>query len=371
MWLIRRHRSSTLSILLSLILSVIFLYITFYDKKFTEILSLNRFELAEQYDSSSVEYFRVQLDLTIDHAVCQVDDFLIIYILSSATNFGRRNVIRSTWGSKRNGTCFVFIIGEIAGATYNIGSLQVKLNNERRQYHDIVQVNHIETYANVVYKEVAALQWSSQFYPNIPYLFKTDDDLIIDSIIVSFMAEFFVTNNSNNHVFITKHNSLLVSHIAKSDPTTFFRSGWPMDYQPTGRGGGKFSINETIWPYEFLPSYCSGFGWFMSNKIRDKLLSTAKTYPLNRIVWIGDVFASGFLAKAAHVKCTRIPIDYDQPRFANCSCLFANNPILTVCGSTFHAGRGGTTESKYDEYRKSWEVIQSRHNSTQMITVDC
>ncbi len=42
------------------------------------------------------------------------------------------------------------------------------------------------------------------------------------------------------------------------------------------------------------------------------------TYPFNKTVWIGDVFLSGFIAKAANVKCTGISIDCEQTSSANC-----------------------------------------------------
>ena len=39
----------------------------------------------------------------------------------------------------------------------------MRVNQERNKYQDIVQIDHVESYANVVYKEVAALQWSREF----------------------------------------------------------------------------------------------------------------------------------------------------------------------------------------------------------------
>ncbi|CAM4903500.1 unnamed protein product, partial [Rotaria socialis] len=41
-----------------------------------------------------------------------------------------------------------------------------------------------------------------------------------------------------------------------------------------------------------------------------------------------------------------------------------NNPMLTVCSSSFHSGGGGTEIQRYLEYQKAWQVIQLRHNST-------
>jgi hypothetical protein len=144
-----------------------------------------------------------------------------------------------------------------------------------------------------------------------------------------------------------------------------------MDFQPTVRDDGKFGVRKDVWPHPILPPYCSGFGWFMSKNIRNQLVNAVYSYPLNKVAWIGDVFISGFLAKAANVKCTGIDIDYDQNASANCSCLMVNDPMLTVCSSTFHAGGGGTEIEKYIEYQKAWKVIQLRHNLSNMVINDC
>lgn len=371
MWLIRRHRPSSLYCSVVLMLLIIALYLTMKDAELTGGLSSTLLDLAMGVNATPVEYLRIDLDLLSQQATCQHDDRLLVYILSSINNFQRREVVRSTWASKQNGTCFVFVTGEVPGLMRDAGQLQMRVNQEKRAYGDVVQINHIETYANVVFKEVAALQWSQRFYPNISYLFKTDDDLIVDTLLLGLMANLLATGSSPANSFVLKFNPLLVSNLLSSDRQSFFRGAWSMEYQPTLRGSHKFSVNETVWPHPFLPPYCSGFGWFMAKEVRDKLVLASHTYPLSKVVWIGDVFASGFLARAAKVRCTRLPISYDQPLAGNCSCLMASDPVLTVCSTSFHFGIARTDEEKYDEYRKAWRVIRLRHSLASMGTLDC
>jgi hypothetical protein len=372
MWIIRRHRPSNVYLIFFLILFITCLYLTFHDNKSSETLTIKLSDVTKNIKNSSIIYLHVQLDLTLNTAICQENDYLIIYVLSTVMNIQRRKVIRSTWASKQTGVCFVFILGQVPSLTINSDEIQLKINNERKEYQDIIQINHNESYANVVYKEIAALQWSQYFYPNIPYLFKTDDDLIVDTILISSIAHLLLTNVSNNNSVISKYRPTLISNIQSSDRTNFFRGGWDMAFQPTLRGEGKFGVSEAVWPHPTLPPYCSGFGWLMSKNIRDQLVKASYTYPLNKTAWIGDVFISGFLAKQANVRCTGISIDYEQTSSANCSCSMVNNPMLTVCSSTFHAGGGGTEIQKYIEYEKAWKVIQLRHNliNTTMIN-DC
>ena len=308
-------------------------------------------------DLSSKESFHVNLNFTSNTPVCKANDRLIIYILSTVINFQRRKVIRSTWASPLPDTCFVFILGNPRDS-----STQLLVQQEKQQYRDIAQIDHEETYANVVYKEVGALQWSAHFHPSISYLFKTDDDLILDSIIISELVQVLITNVINTTSYISRHRPSLNEELLSSDRTKFFRGGWSMDFQPTLRYS-KFAVSESVWPHPVLPLYCSGFGWLMSKNIRDRLVQTSHVYPLNKVAWIGDVFTSGFLARAAKVKCTGIALDFEQTASANCSCLMAQQPMLTVCSSTFHGGGGGDYDAeKHKEYEKAWKVIRRRHD---------
>ena len=371
MWFIRRSRSSSIYVFIALTVLFIASYVLFYDKTLVSGGSSALINDTSGKKNHSEKYLQVHLDLTTSTARCRSDDYLIIYVLSTVSNIERRKVIRSTWASKRNGTCFVFVVGQPSGMFSGAGMVQRQILGEQKEYQDIVEIDHLESYANVVYKELAALLWSHRFYRHIPYLFKTDDDLLVDTILLSSIAQLLVTNVSKNTSFLARNRPPLVTTLMSSDRVNFFRGGWAMDYQPTVRDRGKFGVSYEVWPHPVLPAYCSGFGWMMSRFIRDQLVQASYTYPVRKAAWIGDVFVSGFLAKAGNVKCTGMAIDYDQTASANCSCLMVNNPMLTVCSSTFHAGGGGTENEKYIEYQRAWGVIQLRHNSTQAFIDNC
>jgi hypothetical protein len=338
------------------------IYITFYDNQLSKV-SIFQFQQNSSYNINQTtlsphDYFTVRLNLTSNTAICQLHDNLILYILSTAHNFQRRKIIRSTWGSPLIGTCFVFILAKIEGSNLT----QLLIEKEKRQYKDVVQIDHIESYQNVVYKEVGALIWASHFYPSIPYLFKTDDDLIVDSILISSIAQFLTTNSSKDAFYILKHRLTLLQELSSYDRPTLFRGGWSWDYQLTLRNG-KFAISKSVWPESLLPLYCSGFGWLMSKNVRDKLIDASYTYPLNKTAWVGDVFLSGFLAKEAKVKCKGLAIDFDETHSGKCACFMAQRPMLTVCSSTLHSRGGGNETAKFSEYEKAWDVIQQRHSS--------
>lgn len=371
MWFIRRSRSPSIYVFIALTLLFIGSYVLFYDKPLISNTPSQLINNTGSKKNNSDEYLQVHLDLTASAARCQKDDFLIIYVLSTVSNVERRKVIRSTWATKQKGTCFVFVVGQPSGMFGGAGMLQKQIRSEQKEYQDVVEIDHIESYANVVFKEIAALLWSHRFYRHIPYLFKTDDDLLVDTLLIGSIAQLLVTNVSKNDSFLARNRPSFVTTLMAADRVNFFRGGWAMDYQPTLRGGGKFGVSERVWPHPVLPAYCSGFGWLMSRFIRDQLVQASYTYPVKKTAWIGDVFVSGFLAKAGNVKCTGMAIDFDQTASANCSCLMVNNPMLTVCSSTFHAGGGGTESQKYIEYQRAWRVIQLRHNATQTSIDNC
>ncbi|CAF4208028.1 unnamed protein product [Adineta steineri] len=342
----------------TLLLVIASIYTIFFHRQRSK-LYIDTSQQNNIHKTSSNDYLNVRLNLTSNTAICQIDDILIIYILSTANNFDRRKIIRSTWASPLIGTCFVFILAKSPDST---NSTQLRINYEKRQYKDIVQIDHVESYGNVVYKEVAALHWSLHFYPSIPYLFKTDDDLIVDSLLISSIGQLMTTNNRNTSSYISKFRPTLVSEVLSMNRTTLFRDAWLMGGTETLRGG-KFAVSHYAWPHPTLPHYCSGLGWIMSKDVRNRLVTASYTYPVNKTAWIGDVFVSGFLAKAAGVKCESITIDYEQIYSGNCSCVMAQHPLLAVCSSTLHGHRVSNETAKFGEYEKAWKVIQERHNS--------
>ena len=303
------------------------------------------------------KYLQVKFNLASAGAVCQADDTLLIYVLSTVTNFQRRKAIRFSWGSRLEGTCLIFIVGLLKEDSAD----RKRFAEERRAHEDILQIDHAESYANVVYKEVAILQWSHHFYRHIPYLFKTDDDLIVDSLLLSSIARFLLTGHRNSTPYITRHRPSLLSKLTTANRSHIFCGGWPMRGQPVVRGEGKFAVRSAVWPNDTLPPYCSGFGWFMSAAIRDRLVNASLAYPLNQTAWIGDVFVSGFLARAAQVECSELAIDYEQTLEGRCACLMMKNPMLTVCSTTFHGGFDSDNEEFYSEFGRGWAVISQRH----------
>ena len=60
-------------------------------------------------------------------------------------------------------------------------SLQVSLESENDQYHDILQGSFKDTYRNMTYKHIMALKWVLYYCPGVHYVLKSDDDTFVNT----------------------------------------------------------------------------------------------------------------------------------------------------------------------------------------------
>jgi hypothetical protein len=252
-----RRRLTRISIYL-LIIPIIYIYLTIIDKSDNNKINPLRVSRCPQVSSSSKGYIHVDFveNAAINYSsICKESDRLLVYILSTAINVENRELIRRTWTRKKdylqlNETCFIFIVGLSKDDPY------VDIEHESLIHHDIVQLNVTETYENVVYKEVGALKWSYFYASKISFLFKTDDDLVLDSLLLGDIVKFIIYNRTDHSPYLQKNKEMqqFVQQISKVDKYTFFK-GKNMGTMKTLRSG-KFRIDQLAWNYEKLPPYC-------------------------------------------------------------------------------------------------------------------
>ena len=214
--------------------------------------------------SSPKGYFRVDFasNFPVNYSsLCKSTDLIHVYILSTAQNFLRRQAIRQTWANKSeyehlNIICFAFIVGLSTSGSSSGLPFNGDIIKEAAFHQDMVQLNLKETYEHVAYKEVGALKWSYIYASHIPYLFKTDDDLIIDTLLLSDIIKFLVKNRTDHSLYIEKHQIMkdFVQQMHKVDKYTLFK-GYFLGGIPTLRSG-KFGVHEFAWNHDKLPAYC-------------------------------------------------------------------------------------------------------------------
>lgn len=63
---------------------------------------------------------------------------------------------------------------------------QSDIDSEQQQYHDILQFGHfIDSYYNLAIKTVSAVQWIDTANVQYGWLYKTDDDVFVNTLSVS------------------------------------------------------------------------------------------------------------------------------------------------------------------------------------------
>ncbi|CAF1028481.1 unnamed protein product [Adineta steineri] len=341
------------------LLVFIHIYVTLYLLKTNDDVdditaSTNEY-LCPQYPTSK-GYIHVDFtdNFSLNYSkICKSDDILLIYIISKAEHIERRKRIRRTWANKnRYGqllqTCFIFLIGYQTNYSQSIRS-------EARIYNDIIQLNIDETYQNIIYKEIGALKWSQIYASHVPYLFKTDDDIIVDTLLLSDIVKYFLDSNIDHSDYIQRHEDVqnFISEITMDNRYNLFRGIYLNGYKTIRRG--KFALNNIAWNSDYLPAYCSGVGYIFSSFIRDRLYRASLCYAMENIPWMSDLFISGFLATAAAVHCSPWSIGYIQSH-KGCSLSFQNQPRLLLCSTSMHIGR-----LNMDDYDQAWTAILDRH----------
>ena len=89
-----------------------------------------------------------------------------------------RQSIRNSWANPFyfNKTKIVFILGNSANE-----SLNQMIRDESEKHGDIVQVDFLDTYANLTLKTIQLLRWTAEYCTNAPFVLKIDDDMIMNS----------------------------------------------------------------------------------------------------------------------------------------------------------------------------------------------
>ncbi|XP_063234706.1 beta-1,3-galactosyltransferase brn isoform X2 [Bacillus rossius redtenbacheri] len=107
----------------------------------------------------------------------------LVYIVKSAMlNFQRRMAIRNSWGFEKRFSDVpirtVFVLGVSSPGT---GDLQQSIENESRNYGDIVQADFLDTYFNNTIKTMIGFQWVMNFCMNSKFYMFVDDDFYVST----------------------------------------------------------------------------------------------------------------------------------------------------------------------------------------------
>ena len=212
-------------------------------------------------------------DLSLDNFDYERDIFLVMVVKSSCAMGERRDAVRATWANeswaKRElgvNVKHLFLLGR---CTSDLLTEHVKV--ESQLHHDIIQWDFHDSFRNLTVKEVLFLQWYVRSCRNVPFVFKGDDDVFVNTRSVVEYLRHEVKPNSRRDLFV---GSRLQGSPRILDPT------W------------KYYVSYNLFPDKYYPPYVSGGGFIMSSSVAVRLFEASLHV---RIFPIDDAFVGTLL----------------------------------------------------------------------------
>ncbi|XP_069042909.1 UDP-GlcNAc:betaGal beta-1,3-N-acetylglucosaminyltransferase 7-like isoform X1 [Lepisosteus oculatus] len=177
---------------------------------------------------------------------CREDIYLLMVVKSVITQYKRREAIRRTWGQEKEirgkKIRLVFLLGTDSKGEEQAHH-QKLLEYEDRVFGDILQWDFEDSFYNLTIKEVGFLKWFSIYCQSVPYIFKGDDDVFVNTVNV---VE-FLESNKNTTDLIT--GDVLTTSAPNRDRNS------------------KYFIPEVMFSETFYPPYVGGGGFLMGGPL--------------------------------------------------------------------------------------------------------
>ena len=229
---------------------------------------------------------------------CRMDDprkvFIVCMIHSHRNNFIRRKTMRDTWLSANklnildlvdNPTIphdlnasssleivHMFIIGSDKAQNQSSSDFE-KIKHESDLFNDIILIDTVDNYQNLVYKHLTLINWLIENCANARYVLKLDDDVFVNIKPLSkhLIGKFGVEPPSHSHF-------MYCSICDQALPVRLNESKWHVSYEN--------------YPFQFYPRYCEGFSYITNIATIRLMQQQSKIIPR---FWIDDVYMTGLL----------------------------------------------------------------------------
>jgi len=206
----------------------------------------------------------------------------LVIVMTGIGSFRERQLIRLTWGRGDQlalaKAALVFVIGDFSDR-----HLQEEINEEAKQFGDILQGSFEEDYYALAYKSMSAFHWSQHFCHQVPWIAKTDDDTVNDMWQLQHTLQDMERHDGDRDEIGCLHKTDFVIR------------------PPAEPGFEKWEVSESEYPEEEYPTNCYGTFYLLSSNVRDRLYQ-AFIDRERKIFKIDDVFTTGILAKEAGIK---------------------------------------------------------------------
>ena len=315
--------------------------------------------------SNSRRFQRTDLyTFTIDNSDACLNEpvDLVIIVISKSDNYKIRDAIRRTWASGKN-------LGNYSSINIKYFFLidcDEKLSNnirlENNLFHDIIQVELPQQYTLVTHRVLSLFEWSFRYCRTAKFLFKTDDDIFIDLILLLKFISPLIKQKITNSFLISDMNIY----------------GYKYPYGKVIRHandtvGTRYVITTDEYPCPNYPTFLSGFGYLISKKARDAIVYTAYQDPepfrisdvYFTYVFIFDEFkknyicivlSSGIIPNYLSILPKSMPTYYI--RYEGDCDVFFKYPTAFACAASFHHG---DSSDAFNTFYRYWQLINKKH----------
>lgn len=248
------------------------------------------------------------LHLLTPRNVCQNTSIRYIQIVTSyAGEVTARSALRRAYPSEelqKLGIQRVFLLAKTKNALTDV--TQHALQDENRRFGDLLQGNFMESYRNLTYKHAMGLKWSSAACPHADFIFKMDDDIVVDLYQIVQLLEPY------------------------KNPTFDFL-GYVFDQvRPIRMKANKWYVTKGEYSRNYYPKFVSGWFYVTTPASAAKIVEQASHL---RYFWIDDVFLTGVVAELIESKYVNIGHRFTTyPEYLDCcishnvSCEFLVGP---------------------------------------------
>jgi hypothetical protein len=161
----------------------------------------------------------------------------------------------------------------------------------------LVQVNVVDSYANLTLKSIALLHWAHGHCPGAQLVFKCDDDNYINWNVLS---KILPNLNDTRSIYGTPVPTLYAERW-KSKKLWFvliiFTHFCSLIEQ-------KHYVSRRLWPWPRYPNYLLGGCYAIAGQAVKSLLAATQTTPL---FWIEDIYLTGLCASKVNVSLQSQP----------------------------------------------------------------
>lgn len=206
----------------------------------------------------------------IDHSqVCAEEPVdLLIIIISKSENYKTRDAIRRTWASGKQLGSYSSINVKFFFLVDMDDKLLRQVHLENELFHDIIQVELPQQYTLVTHRVLSLFEWSFRFCRSAKFLFKTDDDIFINILLLLKFVRPLLSQSIDRSFLPSKMEIYGYQH---AQPIVF--------RTPSDAVIARYVVTKDEFPCDFYPNFLSGFGYLIPRKARDAIVYTAYQDP--------------------------------------------------------------------------------------------